>query len=56
MTIAPMTAPDRQEVLEMMRVFYASNAVSTNGSEAIFQADIDHCLSDKAYLEGFVLR
>lgn len=38
----------------MMRVFYASEAVFTNGSEAIFTADIDACLADSPYLEGYV--
>ena len=39
----------------MMRVFYASPAVSTNGSEEIFRADVDACLSVDPYLEGYVL-
>jgi ribosomal protein S18 acetylase RimI-like enzyme len=55
MTIQPMTEHNSREVLEMMRIFYASPAVSTNGSEEIFQADIAHCLSDDPYLEGYVL-
>lgn len=55
MTINPMTEADRGELLRMMRIFYASPAVSTNGSEEIFRADIDHCLSDDPYLEGYVL-
>ena len=45
---------DRQEILELMRVFYASPAVSTNGSDEIFGADIDACVSDSPYLEGYV--
>ena len=53
--IKPMTEKHSGEVLAMMRVFYASPAVSTNGSEEIFRADIEHCLSDDAYLEGYVL-
>lgn len=52
--IRPMREQDRAEILSMMRVFYASPAVSTNGSEEIFQSDIDHCLSDCPYLEGYV--
>lgn len=41
-------------VRDMMRIFYASPAVSTNGSEEIFQDDIRECLSDSPYLEGYV--
>lgn len=54
-TIRPMQANDQSYVLEMMRVFYASPAVYTNGSEEIFATDIDTCLSDSPYLEGYVV-
>lgn len=52
--ILSMTNAHREEVLSMMRVFYASPAVATNGSEEIFRADIDACVGDNPYLEGFV--
>ena len=52
--ILSMTNAHREEVLSMMRVFYASPAVATNGSEEIFQADIDACIGDSPYAEGFV--
>ena len=52
--ILSMTNAHREEVLSMMRVFYASPAVATNGSEEIFQADIDACVGDSPYAEGFV--
>ncbi len=42
------------EVMDMMRVFYASPAVSTNGSEEIFRCDIENCLNGNPYLEGYV--
>lgn len=45
---------DRQQILEMMRTFYASEAVFTNGSEEIFHADIDNCIRDNPYIEGYV--
>ena len=35
-----MKEQDRQQILEMMRIFYASEAVFTNGSEDIFNVDI----------------
>lgn len=38
----------------MMEVFYSSPAVSTNGSEEIFNADIDNCIGSCPYIEGYV--
>ena len=38
----------------MMRVFYASPAVYTNGSEEIFLNDVENCINDNPYLEGYV--
>jgi len=52
--IRKITEEDRPQVIAMMREFYSSPAVSTNGSEEIFGADIDACLSDSPYLEGYV--
>lgn len=53
--IEPMTEGHRNAVLEMMRIFYTSPAVWTNGSEEIFQRDIAACVDpDDPYLEGFV--
>ena len=53
-SIRSMHESDRASVLEMMRVFYASPAVHTNGSERIFQADISACVGDSPYAEGYV--
>lgn len=55
-SILPMTAEDAPAVLNMMRVFYASPAVLSNGSEEIFCNDINACLSDNPYASGYVLR
>ena len=49
-----MVESDRASVMEMMRVFYASPAVLSNGSEEIFKADLDACVGDSPYLEGHV--
>ena len=49
-----MKENDRAAVLEMMRVFYASPAVLSNGSDEIFKADIDNCIGESPYLEGYV--
>lgn len=53
--IREMTAEDKPAVQEMMRLFYASPAVLSNGSEEIFSADIENCVNDSPYLEGYIL-
>lgn len=50
-----MEEKDREAVLDMMRVFYASPAVLSNGSDEIFKADIDNCVGESPYLEGYVI-
>ena len=52
--IRNMTEADIENVLEMMRVFYASPAVLSNGSETIFQQDVENCINDCPYLEGYI--
>ena len=54
-TIRLMRETDRAAVLEMMREFYASPAVWSNGSEEIFARDIDHCVNRSPYLEGYIM-
>ena len=49
-----MRESDRDAVKDMMRVFYASEAVATNGSEEIFESDISECVSDSPYAEGYI--
>ena len=49
-----MTPKDKNSVLEMMRVFYTSPAVFTNGSDDIFRNDIENCINDCPYLEGYI--
>ncbi|MBQ9273102.1 MAG: GNAT family N-acetyltransferase [Mogibacterium sp.] len=49
-----MTEADREEVLAMMRVFYASDAVQSDGSEEIFNRDIDACISDSPFASGYI--
>lgn len=53
-TIRKMIREDKEIVMNMMRVFYASPAVLSNGSEEIFEADVENCVNDSPYLEGFV--
>ena len=52
--IRAMEEKDRACVIEMMRVFYSSPAVWSNGSEEIFHADIDCCVGDSPYMEGYL--
>ena len=52
--LRPMTAGDTAPVLDMMRAFYSSPAVLTNGSDEIFLRDIAACVGDSPYAEGYV--
>ncbi|MBQ7046273.1 MAG: GNAT family N-acetyltransferase [Oscillospiraceae bacterium] len=52
--IRAMVAEDKSAVIEMMRVFYASPAVLSNGSEEIFQNDVENCVNESQYLEGYI--
>ena len=52
--IRMMTSEDKACVIEMMRVFYASEAVWSNGSEEIFGNDIENCVNESPYLEGYI--
>ena len=49
-----MEKADVAAVIDMMRGFYASDAVLTNGSEEIFFADANECVNGSPYLEGYV--
>ncbi len=52
--IRTMRNEDAEQILEMMQVFYNSPAVLSNGSEEIFRNDIENCLNDSPYLEGYI--
>jgi len=54
-TTRAMRKEDKPCLMEMMRVFYASPAVLSNGSEEIFSNDIDNCVNDNPYVEGYVI-
>lgn len=54
-TIRLMRKEDKPILVEMMRVFYASPAILSNGSEEIFSSDIDNCVNDNPYLDGYVI-
>ena len=48
-----MQRGDAEVVINMMRKFYNSPAVATNGSEKIFVANVENCLSGSPYVDGF---
>ena len=52
--IREMQRDDSAAVIGMMREFYTSAVVITNGSEEIFKANVENCLSGKTCAEGFV--
>ena len=49
-----ITSEDKKIVVDMMREFYNSPALITNGSEEIFSANVENCIKNSPYLEGFV--
>ena len=52
--IRKMAESDRQAVVDMMRTFYHSPAVFTNGSEEIYHNDVTACVGNSPYAEGFI--
>lgn len=52
--IEKMRAEHKKEVIDMMAIFYASEAVHTNGSAKIFEADFENCIGNSPYIDGFV--
>ncbi len=54
MIIRSMEISDKKQVIDMMREFYLSPALLTNGSEEIFNANVDNCIGNSKYLEGYV--
>ena len=53
-SIRKMTEADRESVVNMMRTFYHSPAVWTNGSEDIYHNDVTACVTNNPYAEGFI--
>ncbi|MCD8238745.1 MAG: GNAT family N-acetyltransferase [Clostridiales bacterium] len=52
--IRDMNESHREEVISMMKTFYSSSAVYTEGSEDIFINDFNSCVSEGPYSEGFI--
>ncbi len=49
-----MNIGDKSEVIAMMRSFYNTPAVYTNGSEEIYLNDFNGCVSGSPFLEGYI--
>ena len=49
-----MRKGDSAGVMEMMRDFYASEAVLSDGSDEIFTNDIKECVSESPFAQGYV--
>lgn len=52
--IRMMTSADRNNVLEMMRIFYVSPVILSDGSEEIYRNDFEQCVGENPYLEGYI--
>lgn len=52
--IRSMEERDKKQVLEMMGEFYASPAVLSNGSREIFETDVNNCIGDCPFVEGYI--
>ena len=52
--IRKMIDADKNIVIDMMRRFYNSPALITNGSEEIYSANVESCLKNSPYIEGYV--
>lgn len=55
MVIRRMVEENRNIIFQMMKDFYSSPAVFTNGSDEIFNNDIENSINDNPYLEGYVI-
>ena len=54
MTIRKMESTDFDKVLEMMKVFYASNALLVHPEEAVLRKTLADAIEAGPYVEGFV--
>lgn len=53
--IRKMKIEDKKAVYEMLKTFYSSPAVFTDGSDEIFLNDIENCVNDNPLLEGYII-
>ena len=50
-----MKKEDEKAVVEMMRTFYQSPALYTDGSEEIYLSNVRACVEDNPYLKGYIM-
>ena len=55
MTFRKIQTNDKEEVISLMEQFYSTDAVSTNGSREIFEADFENCVNESPFLEGYII-
>ena len=55
MNFRKMEARDKDAVLEMMTVFYASPAVLHKASREVLEQDIADCVGECPFVEGFII-
>ena len=53
MTIRKLTAGDFEEILTMMKVFYASDALLVHPTEAVLRRTLTEAVGDSPYLTGY---
>lgn len=56
MEIVKLTSEYKNEVFDMMKVFYASPALIHKSSDRVLVRDIDDCVSDNPFVEGYVFK
>lgn len=54
MEIVKLTREYKDEVFSMMREFYDSPALIHKSSDAVLNRDIEDCISDNPFIEGYV--
>ena len=54
MEIRRIIPEDREELFEMMRVFYDSPALIHKSSDRVLKRDIEACLSDSPFVEAYL--
>ncbi len=56
MNIVKMTEEYKEEVFGMMRMFYDSPALIHKSSDRVLMRDIEDCISDNPFIEGYVFK
>lgn len=53
MQIREIQSQDREQLIEMMSVFYASPALLHHPTKSVIERTVDDCIGDMPYLKGF---